>query len=548
MRHERWGEIEFLYHAARELSGKERAAYLSVACVDDNELHGELTSLLAESDQPNSFLSRPTLTLGFSLLDSEQWESISTEQFGPYRIIRQLGRGGMGVVYLAEDPRLERLVALKLLPTYLNRQSLNVLRFEQEARAASGVSHPNVAHIYEIGEVDEHRYIAMEYVDGESLRTILDRGSLVISETIEVVLQVANALSAAHSAGIVHRDIKPENIIVRHDGYVKVLDFGLAKLIEAADGRLPHPHSKSDLKSTPGIIMGTTPYMSPEQLRGGQAIDHRTDLWSLGVTLYEMVVGHRPFTGDTPSDISAAVLLKEPEPFTIVRLAAKEKLSLTRIVKKALQKDMRERYASAVEFVNDLKELQLSLTKYHRSSVPLSDVTTAPHPYPATQLFQKTSPDLGSLQETQHNWLEKNRIPKFWVFVFLVFAFFGIQFVVGMILSRLADYMGLFDVDYKPYRLLYFGLFFVARFLGGFVVGKAANNVKVVTSVKYSFVALAIFIAYVAMFLTERGLPYLGVWMLYELPNIVVSLLGARLGFRSPKPHESEHISSVKSP
>jgi serine/threonine protein kinase/TolB-like protein/tetratricopeptide (TPR) repeat protein len=277
----------------------------------------------------------------------------------------------MGEVYLAEDPRLNRRVSIKLVPASLHEQELSGPHLEQEARAASGVSHPNVAHVYEFGEAEGRRYIAMEYVEGDNLRSLLSRKSLSTGEAIDIALQVASALAAAHSSGVIHRDIKPENIIVRRDGYVKVLDFGLAKLIGAGSVNRAGGQLTSTPEETPSIIMGTVAYMSPEQVRG-QETDERTDVWSLGIVLYEMQAGERPFTGNTPREIAAAVLTVEPKPLAG---DAEPIMSLARIVRKALAKDPDARYQTASDFAKDLNSVkQLLFVEEHVSS------RTGPHP------------------------------------------------------------------------------------------------------------------------------------------------------------------------
>jgi len=223
-----------------------------------------------------------------------------------YRILDKLGAGGMGEVYLAEDTRLHRRVALKFLPTQFTSDATRVRRFEKEARAASALNHPNILTIHEIGEAEGAHFIATEFVEGMTLRRRLSLGALTVMESLEVAIQVAAALQAAHTIGIIHRDIKPENLMLRDDGYVKVLDFGLAKFMESksADDSEPADHMT---QTEPGLAMGTTPYMSPEQTRGLK-VDARTDIWSLGVVLYEMLTGHLPFTGKTRSDLMAAIL------------------------------------------------------------------------------------------------------------------------------------------------------------------------------------------------------------------------------------------------
>ena len=265
----------------------------------------------------------------------------------------------MGEVYLAEDTKLDRKIALKLLPDEFTKNQDRLHRFTQEAKAASALNHPNIITIYEIGQADDAHYIATEFIDGKTLRQHLQRHPLTVREVLDIAIQTAGALSAAHQAGIVHRDIKPENLMLRPDGYVKVLDFGLAKLTEK-----PPLTDDSDaatrlkVNTDPGTIMGTASYMSPEQARG-LTVDARTDIFSLGVVIYEMIAGRVPFTGETSIDVIAAILDKPLPP--LARFAPDAPTELQRIVGKALRKDKDERYQLAREMLNDLKELKQEL-------------------------------------------------------------------------------------------------------------------------------------------------------------------------------------------
>jgi eukaryotic-like serine/threonine-protein kinase len=282
-------------------------------------------------------------------------------RFGRYEIRSLLGAGGMGEVYLADDTTLGRAVALKLLSDELTKDEMRVRRFEQEARSASALNHPNIITIHEIGESNGAYFMATEFIDGETLRERMSRAHIKINETIDVALQVAAALVTAHGAGIVHRDIKPENIMVRRDGYVKVLDFGLAKLTERwterEDSNSEAP-TRALVNTDPGTVMGTVQYMSPEQARG-LAVDGRTDIWSLGVVLYEMAAGRVPFEGATTSDTISAILGKEPPP--LARYAREAPPELEWIVTKALTKDCEERYQTAREMLVDLRRLKQRL-------------------------------------------------------------------------------------------------------------------------------------------------------------------------------------------
>jgi len=277
-------------------------------------------------------------------------------RLGRYEISSLLGAGGMGEVYLAQDTQLRRPVALKLLPSDFNLNKDRLVRFEQEAYAASALNHPNILTIYEIGQVDDIRFIATEFIDGLTLRQCITNTQMQLTEGLDAVVQVASALAAAHQVGIVHRDIKPENIMVRHDGYVKVLDFGLAKLTES-QGLVFKPEAKTMqlVKTEPGAVVGTVSYMSPEQARG-LAVDERTDIWSLGVVIYEMEAEKVPFDGLTNSDVIASIL--KTEPLLLTRVSPNVPPELQRIVKKALRKDRRERYQTIEDMELDLKNLR----------------------------------------------------------------------------------------------------------------------------------------------------------------------------------------------
>jgi serine/threonine protein kinase len=276
---------------------------------------------------------------------------------GHYTIDCLIGRGGMGEVYLARDESLRRAVALKLLLPDFTLDNSRVLRFEQEAYAASALNHPNIVTIYGVGLENGVRYMVTEFIDGESLRHRLSRGRLVLHEALDVAIQIASALTAAHQVGIIHRDIKPENTMLRNDGIVKVLDFGLAKLVEQES---PDPEASTIplVQTAEGARMATPMYMSPEQARG-QVVDHRTDIWSLGVVLYEMVTGRSPFEGATSSDLVAEILKTEPAPLTAY--SAEAPAELQRIVRKTLRKNCEERYQSIKDLALDLKSVKREL-------------------------------------------------------------------------------------------------------------------------------------------------------------------------------------------
>src|SRR2546423_6227636 len=293
---ERWRRIETLYQGAHELDGAERAAFLDQTCAGDDALRAEVASLLESHAEADSFLAAPAMQVVARAIASEQDDVIAGGAIGPYKIIHLLGRGGMGEVYLAEDTRLGRRVALKLLPAYFTREAERLRRFQREARAASALNHPNVITIFEVGEADGIHFIATEYIEGETLKQRMARQPLAVSEALEIAMQIAGTLDAAHTQGIVHRDIKPENIMLRPDGLVKVLDFGLAKQAETQAPASAGSPMISQMSTDPGVILGTVSHMSPEQARGLR-VDARTDLFILWVVLYEMISGRPPFAG-----------------------------------------------------------------------------------------------------------------------------------------------------------------------------------------------------------------------------------------------------------
>jgi eukaryotic-like serine/threonine-protein kinase len=358
---ERYQQIARLYHAALEVEFGERAAFLDRACAGDAELRREVETLIASDEQAASFIEAPALEVAAGLLAQDQAAAMIGRQVSHYQILSLLGAGGMGEVYLAEDKQLGRKAALKLLPLRFTQDRELVRRFEQEARAASSLNHPNIITIYEIGHGDELYFIAAEFIEGQTLRQRLAGRPIPLGEALDVAIQVASALAAAHKAGIAHRDIKPENVMLRPDGIVKVLDFGLAKLTEKEEVAAPptHPSSLSSQPSTtPGLVLGTLTYMSPEQARG-QKVDARTDVFSLGVMLYEMIAGHMPFAGATQADVIAAILDREPEPLARSRPDVPE--ALDSLLAKALRKDRADRYQSGSDLLAALKALRQQL-------------------------------------------------------------------------------------------------------------------------------------------------------------------------------------------
>ncbi len=368
MSNERWQQVERLYHDALERGAEGRAAFLVEACGDDEALRCEVDSLLAYEDQAEGFIESPALEVAAQIIIEGQGAPVVAGQvISHYRVTARLGAGGMGEVYLAEDTRLGRRVALKFLPAHLTQDKGHLRRFEQEARAVAALSHPNVCTIHEVVQTREGRHcIVMEYVEGVTLRTRMRGKGLSLAAAVDIALQIASALTAAHGAGIVHRDIKPENVMVRPDGLVKVLDFGIAKYAGPVSGR---DTNESWVRTATGVVVGTTAYMSPEQARG-QAVDARTDVWSLGVILYEIVARRLPFPGKTPTDRLAAIL--EREPALLGNLRRGVPAELERVVSRALAKDRDGRYASVAELADDLRKLRAALGSESRFRFAMS--------------------------------------------------------------------------------------------------------------------------------------------------------------------------------
>jgi eukaryotic-like serine/threonine-protein kinase len=420
---ELWRRIERLWNAALELPQPERAAFLAEACEGDEELRREVESLLRFDLRAKNFIESPALEVAAQGQAEAQEESLIGRMIGHYQILSLLGEGGMSEVYLALDTSLERRVALKLLPAKFTQDADRLRRFIQEAKAASALNHPNIITIHEIGATEDVHFVATEYIEGQTLRQLMASAPLALNRALDVTTQIANALAVAHAAGIVHRDIKPENVMVRPDGYLKVLDFGIAKLLtggqgdvaterqrdgatgrrgewatgrqgnwatgEQGDGATERQREretegqrdgekKSEIDNLPvspsprrpvapsprpstlpyteaGMVLGTTPYMSPEQARG-LAVDERTDIFSLGVLLYEMIAGRLPFDGATRGDIIQAIIEREPPP-----LGAGASPALREVVSRALRKDRAKRYQSVNELLDNLRQLKREL-------------------------------------------------------------------------------------------------------------------------------------------------------------------------------------------
>jgi eukaryotic-like serine/threonine-protein kinase len=303
---ERWQQIDDVLQAALAFQAHERSDFLSRVCANDDGLRTEVESLLASHAKAGSFLSQPAMELAAESVAAQAHQKTG-QVVGHYRIVAALGAGGMGEVYLAEDLELGRKVALKVLPDYAVADGERERRFRQEARAASGLSHPNIAHIYEIGEQDGAVFIALEYIEGQTLARRIAGTPLTNLEIIEIAMQTADALDEAHNRGIVHRDIKSANLMLTRRGDVKVLDFGLAKITHSAF------FAKAEqVETRSGVVMGTVSYMSPEQALGRE-VDRRSDLFSLGVVLYEMTTGRLPFKGNSATETIDRITHNQPK-------------------------------------------------------------------------------------------------------------------------------------------------------------------------------------------------------------------------------------------
>jgi len=364
---ERWRRIETIYHQAQEVDLRRRVTFLTAACGSDEALRREVESLLGFDEQAHDFIESPALGTMAPPPDRDAVPSKVGRRIGPYEILALLGRGGMAEVYLARDPRLGRKVALKLLPAEFTRDADRAGRFRREARAASALNHPNIITIHEIGHDAGTHFIVTEFVEGQTLRQLMSAGRVAVPTAVSIAAQVAQALVAAHRAGIVHRDIKPENVMARPDGVVKVLDFGLAKPTERVPAGV---HSQvvtlTEMRTDPGKLMGTVSYMSPEQALG-ERVDERTDLFSLGIMLYELTAGRQPFSGATTSEVIASTLNSDPPPLS--GDAREIPAELQWILRKALRKAPDERYQSAEELLADLNALAGAAGRAARTSV-----------------------------------------------------------------------------------------------------------------------------------------------------------------------------------
>jgi len=356
MNAEHWKKVREIFDAVVASEPDERERLLDRSCGSDATLRSDVERLLLSSKEADSFLEQPAAgQVASVLLEPKEMVRVG-DRLAQYKILRRIGVGGMGEVYLAQDEKLGRRVAIKILNERFRKNDSHLQRFIREAKAASSLNHPNILVIHEINVGDDANFIVSEYVEGRTLRDLIGGNELTVPSAIEIVIQVAGALAAAHGAGIVHRDIKPENIVVRPDGYVKVLDFGLAKLLKPENGLADDGQEAATQNQTAqGVIMGTVSYMSPEQAKG-ETVDERTDIFSLGVVLYELLAGTTPFQAPSMPETFANVINAEPPALKLQPSEVSDELQ--RIVSKTLSKDKSHRYQTSKDLLEDLRTLK----------------------------------------------------------------------------------------------------------------------------------------------------------------------------------------------
>ena len=355
MNADRLEQIDRIFQFALDLPPEQRAGFLISECGKDSALRAEVESLLSAHERSGSFINDSAGDMAAALFGRQP---PSVRKIGQYKIERLLGRGGMGEVYLAID-KIGRRVALKTLSSRVADDQQHIARFLQEARSVVAINHPNIVTVYDIGEAQGDYYIASELIEGESLRQRLDKSRLAVTDALEIAIQIASALTAAHEKGIIHRDIKPENVMIRRDGYVKILDFGIAKLTEQFAGPIStDTPTRLQFETAEGLVIGTASHMSPEQARGTK-VDERTDIWSTGVVVYEMITGTQPFLAATAAEMIARIIEREPTPLTAYGNDVPSGLQV--IVNACLAKNREERYQTAKDLLTALRDLKQEL-------------------------------------------------------------------------------------------------------------------------------------------------------------------------------------------
>ena len=370
-------EIEEIFHQAMEVRAEERSVYLDRACSDDKNLRGEVDSLISAYESNSGLLDEAAVTLAMKVLGSTSVESMAGKEVGPYKILNLLGQGGMGAVYLAENRRVNKKVALKFLSAEFFEDNWGKRQLIKEAQAVAMLDHPNICAVYDFEEIDDHSFIVMQYIEGQTLADLIRRKQLKPEQFVPLAQQIANALADAHAHGIIHRDIKPKNIMVTPSGQVKVLDFGLAKTMQK---NLEDVTESISQLSKDGLLVGTVAYMSPEQLRG-EKLDYRSDIFSLGTVLYEMASTRNPFAHKADSkasksnaEVISSIMAEEPRPLRQAALNCPK--GFDHVVSRCLRKDRAERYQSVSELLIDLDDLQKGVAIQPRTR-PYLDVRIA---------------------------------------------------------------------------------------------------------------------------------------------------------------------------
>jgi serine/threonine protein kinase len=349
---EKWSQVKEILDAAIRRKPEERSAFLDEACNGDEHVRREVESLLSSFGRADGFMERGVTREAPTIISRTLAEG---DTLGHYRIIGRIGTGGMGEVYAAHDTKLDRKVAIKFMSAEFGSDADKIERFTREAKAAAALNHPNIAHVYEIGNEDGVNFIAMEFIDGVTLGSLPSGSRTNIGRQLDIAAQIASGLAAAHRAGIVHRDIKPDNVMIVNGSQAKILDFGLAKLAERPVVAASEDTTHALANTTPGMILGTVSYMSPEQARGEQ-VDSRTDIFSLGVVLYEMLAGRKPFDGKSVIETLHAIINQEPTP--VAELNPRLPPEISEILEKALAKDVGDRYHHAGDLELDLRRLK----------------------------------------------------------------------------------------------------------------------------------------------------------------------------------------------
>ena len=373
----RWKQIDELFEAALELEPDTRIAFLNEACAGDEALRKEVETLLASDEQAESFIETPAIREAVEVLAELRPGLSPGDAIGPYRILSRLGAGGMGEVYRARDTRLGREVAIKVLPASHSADAGRIRRFEQEARASSALNHPNIISIHDFGASASTIYIIMELVEGKTLREVLNLGALPLKKLFDISIQIADGLAKAHAAGIIHRDLKPGNIMISKDGFAKILDFGIAKLLPPQNEESSQVANQENETTVDAGVVGTAAYMSPEQA-SGRRIDFRSDQFSFGIMLYEMATGKHPFDRSTPAETLTAIMKDDPEP--VVSLNPKLLPPFRWIIERCLAKDPEDRYASTRDLAHDLASIRdhVSEVSDAKESLPASKIRLRP--------------------------------------------------------------------------------------------------------------------------------------------------------------------------